>query len=286
MLSYASFVASVEDRSTASTITVDCRCFVGTSFGRKLEEGRGVFILDDTSSEQVEDVVLRYKLPSSLPASCVVGNGNLVWFLGTPSVDIEMNARNVVLRSPFSSVVLTEAELKKPPPPPPPPPPSLTPSSSPFSSETCVRLFIAGDKSHVGKSSVCLGLLSALLTHLPASQIAYIKPATQCEGLQLVTLFCESKGIECVPVGPIVYYPGFTRAHLSGSVSVSSLLSLASSEVSRLSVGRVALVVDGVGHPAVGSITKTSNVGAAVDSFNLNRAFFEKEGVQVLGVRK
>ena len=45
MLSYASFVASVEDRSTASTITVDC--FVGTSFGRKLEEGRGVFILDD-----------------------------------------------------------------------------------------------------------------------------------------------------------------------------------------------------------------------------------------------
>ncbi len=68
-----------------------------------------------------------------------------------------------------------------------------------------------------------------------------------------------------------------------------------------LAACRQALLVDGVGHPGVGSITGASNasvalaagaavvlicpsgVGAAVDSYNLNAAFFEASGVAVLG---
>ena len=54
-----------------------------------------------------------------------------------------------------------------------------------------IRLFIAGDKSQVGKSTVCLGLLGSLLkAGYPASKLAYIKPATQCEEEQLVAKFC------------------------------------------------------------------------------------------------
>ena len=43
-----------------------------------------------------------------------------------------------------------------------------------------IRLFVAADKSGCGKTSVCLGLLGALLrAGVPASELGYIKPATQ-----------------------------------------------------------------------------------------------------------
>ncbi|KAI9913394.1 hypothetical protein PsorP6_005462 [Peronosclerospora sorghi] len=64
----------------------------------------------------------------------------------------------------------------------------------------------------VGKSTVCLGLIGTLLcTGYTASDVAYIKPATQCEKPQLVTKFCRQEGITCVEAGPIVFYRGFTR---------------------------------------------------------------------------
>jgi hypothetical protein len=56
--------------------------------------------------------------------------------------------------------------------------------------ESPVLLFIAGDKSQVGKSSVCLGLLGSLLQlGYKPHELAYIKPATQCESPQLVLTF-------------------------------------------------------------------------------------------------
>ena len=43
------------------------------------------------------------------------------------------------------------------------------------------RIFVAGAASHAGKSTVCLGLLSALAERWGAGSVAYIKPATQDE---------------------------------------------------------------------------------------------------------
>ena len=78
-----------------------------------------------------------------------------------------------------------------------------------------ILLFISGDRSQVGKSSVCLGLLGALLEKGYApGELAYIKPATQCESPQLVTKFCDAKGIAQQGVGPVVFYSGFTREYL------------------------------------------------------------------------
>ena len=176
-----------------------------------------------------------------------------------------------------------------------------------------IRIFVAGDKSQVGKSTVCLGLLGSFLNlGYPASKLAYIKPATQCEEQQLVTTFCEANGIACVPVGPIVYFKGFTRAFLSGNTESSEkLLSNAAAAVDELAKGKDIVIVDGVGYPSVGSICGTSNadvalscgplspigqrlpmpvlligksgVGDAVDSFNLNATFFETKGIPVVG---
>ncbi|GMI63018.1 hypothetical protein ScalyP_jg11233 [Parmales sp. scaly parma] len=175
------------------------------------------------------------------------------------------------------------------------------PSSSP---KSCIRLFVAGDRSQVGKSSVCIGILQYLLNSgfLPID-LAYIKPATQCEEQQPIQLFCEEHSIACVPVGPIVYYKGFTREFLKGSLGSSeALLQTAKQAVDNICANKKICLIDGVGYPAVGSITGTSNadvckicnasvmlvgrsgVGDAVDSFNLNASYFESQGIEVVGV--
>uniref|UniRef100_A0AAV1TD40 Uncharacterized protein n=1 Tax=Peronospora matthiolae TaxID=2874970 RepID=A0AAV1TD40_9STRA len=167
-----------------------------------------------------------------------------------------------------------------------------------------LRLFISGDRAQVGKSTVCLGLLGTLLqSGYAAKDVAYIKPATQCEKPQLVTKFCRQEGITCCEVGPIVFYKGFTREFLEGKTDASSmqLLDKAKQKIREVGRGKQVVVVDGVGYPAVGSICGVSNahvaqtlampvvlvgkrgVGDAVDSFNLNATFFESHGVKVLG---
>lgn len=68
----------------------------------------------------------------------------------------------------------------------------------------------------VGKTSVCLGILGNLVRlGYPCESLAYIKPATQNENTQLIQVYCERMGITCEPIGPIVYYRGFTRAFLA-----------------------------------------------------------------------
>ncbi len=187
-----------------------------------------------------------------------------------------------------------------------------------------IRIFVAGDRSSVGKSSVCLGMLGNLVQTMgyAPSSLAYIKPATQCEAPQLVQAYCDQVGIECVPVGPIVYYKGFTRAFLAGETESSAeLLAKASDAVDRIARGKRIILIDGVGFPAVGSICGTDNaavaracgylssdasngastttrpsrypmavllvggsgVGAAVDAFQLNATYFEMHQVPVIG---
>ena len=181
-------------------------------------------------------------------------------------------------------------------------------------SKNALRIFIAGDRSSVGKSSVCLGILGSLLEigYSPDS-LAYIKPATQSESTQLIQLFCEQRGIHCVPIGPLVYYRGFTRAFLAKETETTAvLLQHCALAVDRIARGKRIVLVDGVGFPAVGSICGTSNatmahacgyptetrwrrkpmgvvlvcgsgVGAAVDAFNLNSTYFEQAHVPVMG---
>lgn len=134
--------------------------------------------------------------------------------------------------------------------------------------EEPIRIFISGDRSQVGKSSVCLGLLGSLLEapfHYLPEEIAYIKPATQCEKTQLVAKFCASKQIESIPIGPIVYYKGYTRSFLNGETefTVDELLDKVGEVVDNLSINKKVVIIDGVGYPAVGSICGSCNATVA-----------------------
>lgn len=165
------------------------------------------------------------------------------------------------------------------------------------------HLFLSGDRSSVGKSSMCLAILVSLLRKgVPPSALAYIKPVTQCEADQPVTVFCNRVGISHRGIGPVVFYKGFTRAYLNGETApAESLLDEAQAAVFEIAQGKLFTLVDGVGYPSVGSICNLSNadvakrlnapvllvgksgVGDAVDSYNLNSAFFALKGVRVLG---
>lgn len=194
--------------------------------------------------------------------------------------------------------------------------PSIPPSID-DSLENTIRIFVAGDRMSVGKTSVCLGILGSLVARgYPCESLAYIKPATQNESPQLVQLYCERMGISCIPIGPVVYYRGFTRAFLAGQTESSpELLKKVEVSVDQVARGKHVVIIDGVGFPAVGSICGTDNasvarssgypllsssesqqripcptvlvggsgVGSAVDSFNLNAAYFERAQVTVLG---
>mmetsp|Transcript_7670 Transcript_7670/g.12716 ORF Transcript_7670/g.12716 Transcript_7670/m.12716 type:complete len:495 (+) Transcript_7670:55-1539(+) len=173
-----------------------------------------------------------------------------------------------------------------------------------------LRIFVAGDRANVGKTSVCLGLLGSLVSTMgyDPSDLAYIKPATQDESKQLLQVYCEKVGIRCIPLGPLVFYKGFTRAFLAGESETSeNMLDKITAAVNELAVGKRVVVIDGVGYPAVGSICGTDNasvakacgyskhqplgalivgpsgVGNAVDSFNLNASYLESRKVPVMG---
>jgi len=174
-----------------------------------------------------------------------------------------------------------------------------------------VRVLVAGDKSHAGKSTVSLGLLAALLdSGFHASELAYIKPATQCVSSTLTARFCQSKGIAYEHIGPVVFYRGMTRAALDERPSGAgaeeatagvTYVTKCAQAVDRISSGKRLTLIDGVGYPSVGSIIGCSSadvavacrapvlivgrpgVGDAVDSFNLCAAFFEAQNIPVLG---
>lgn len=169
--------------------------------------------------------------------------------------------------------------------------------------QTSLKLLIAGDASHAGKSTASLGVLASLL-HLgyKPNDIAYIKPATQCVASTLTARFCADKGIACEHIGPVVFYRGYTRLCLDEPNAPGALVRRCADAVERISAGKLITVIDGVGYPSVGSIVGCSSsdiavacgspvlfvgrpgVGDAIDSFNLCASYFELQRVPVLGV--
>ena len=185
-----------------------------------------------------------------------------------------------------------------------------------------LRILVAGDKSHAGKSTVSLGLLAAFLeSGFQASELAYIKPATQCVSSTLMARFCQSAGIAYEHIGPVVFYRGFTREQLdiisaapaespSGATDESQehqpslppdFAATCARAVDRVSHGKRLTLIDGVGYPSVGSIIGCSSadiaiacrapvlivgrpgVGDAIDAFNLCATYFEAHRIPVIG---
>lgn len=170
------------------------------------------------------------------------------------------------------------------------------------------RIFVAATEQNDGKTTVSLGLFGALRkTH---GRIGFIKPVGQhfveIDG-ELVdedtVLIDNTYGIfaPLPAISPIAVEPEFTRRFIQ-QANTDILVRRIQNSFDRAAWEKDFVIIEGTGHAGVGSVFDLSNarvakllgakaiivtkggIGKPIDEVVLNRALFEKEGVELLGV--
>ncbi len=170
------------------------------------------------------------------------------------------------------------------------------------------RVFIAATRQNEGKTTAALGLIAALQSHFP--RIGYIKPVGQRfveieeQKIDEDTVLMDAVfRLNCplVDMSPIAVEPAFTRKYLE-SANNEALVTRIREAFDRVAWEKDFVLCEGSGHAGVGSVFDLSNaqvaktlgckviivtqggIGRPIDEVCLNRALFEKEGVEVIGV--
>lgn len=171
-------------------------------------------------------------------------------------------------------------------------------------------IFIAATDQHVGKTTLCLGLLSGLKKRLPT--VCFLKPIGQ-ERVQLASgahvdkdavLFKEYFDLSASykEISPVLCPAGFTRDYLDDKVSEQELLAEVHASWNALSSTHQYVVVEGTGHVGVGSLFNLNNarvakelgleivliatggLGSAFDELSLNIELCKSQGANVKGI--
>jgi hypothetical protein len=170
------------------------------------------------------------------------------------------------------------------------------------------RIFIAATRQNDGKTTVSLGLIAALQEHFP--RIGYIKPVGQrfveIEEQKIdedIVLMDAVYRMNCplVDMSPITVEPDFTRKYLEAANN-DALIKKIRKAFDRVAWEKDLVLCEGSGHAGVGSVFDLSNaqvakilgcqviivsqggIGKPIDEVTLNRALFEREGVEIIGV--
>jgi len=170
------------------------------------------------------------------------------------------------------------------------------------------RVFIAATEQNAGKTTTSLGLHSLLHPVFP--RIGFIKPVGQRftdfhgkhideDSVLIHETFGTATPIE--DMSPITVGPEFTRRHLAGHGSETLVQQLLNA-FDRATWEKDFTIIEGTGHAGVGSVFGLSNarvakllkskailvvpagIGRPIDEVCLNRAVFDHEGVEILGV--
>ena len=186
------------------------------------------------------------------------------------------------------------------------PPLPLLPS--PTNRET-KRVFVAATRMNDGKTTTCLGLYAALQSIYP--RVGFIKPVGQrfvnVQGTQvdedsflLDTIYNVRVPIQSM--SPVTIDATFTRRYLKNPGQLLPELKDKICRVfDRVSWEKDFTLIEGTGHAGVGSVFDLSNasvakllkspvilvcpggIGRPVDEIALNKALFDKAGVEVIG---
>lgn len=170
-------------------------------------------------------------------------------------------------------------------------------------------LFIAATGQNIGKTTICLGLLSGLLKKI--GKVGFIKPVGQehvtFEDTRVdkdVVLFKDHFNLEAdiSSMSPVIFDREFTRNYLDEKISLSDLKNKIITSYNTLQQENDFIIVEGTGHVGVGSIAHLNNamvckelgleailiaeggLGSSFDRLTLNKELFEKHGVKVRGV--
>lgn len=172
------------------------------------------------------------------------------------------------------------------------------------------RIFVAATRMNDGKTTTCLGLFAALQSLYP--RVGFIKPVGQrfieVDGHQvdedsflLDTIYNVHVPLESM--SPVTVDGTFTRRFLkSPDLMRASLVDKICRAFDRVSWEKDFTLIEGTGHAGVGAVFDLSNarvakllnakvilvtpggIGRPIDEVALNKALFDKEGVEVIGV--
>ena len=171
------------------------------------------------------------------------------------------------------------------------------------------RIFVAATRMNDGKTTTCLGLTAAL--QAMGLHVGYIKPIAQrvvMSGEDQVdedTLLIDGLVDLNVPIAamsPVAIGPDFTKQYLENPEEIGpQLKDRICRAFDRTAYGKDIVVVEGSGHAGVGSVFGASNadnarvlgskaiivaaggIGKPIDEIALNKALFDKAGVEVVG---
>lgn len=170
------------------------------------------------------------------------------------------------------------------------------------------RLFVAATRQNDGKTTTALGLFAALKKRL--GRIGYIKPVGQrfveVDGRHIDedTLLIDDTFHVQVPLeamSPIAIEPDFTRRYIEHANNEFLVKRLRHS-FDRAAWEKDFVIIEGSGHAGVGSVFDLSNarvakhlgskvvvvtcggIGKPIDEVALNKALFDQEGVEIVGV--
>ncbi|HEY5893034.1 MAG TPA: AAA family ATPase [Chthoniobacterales bacterium] len=170
------------------------------------------------------------------------------------------------------------------------------------------RIFVAATQQDDGKTTTSLGLFAALGKRL--GRIGYIKPVGQrfidVEGKLIdedTVLIDETYRVHTPleAMSPIAVEPDFTRRYIEKGGS-EALITRIRNSFDRAAWEKEFAIIEGTGHAGVGSVFDLSNarvasllqskvlivtkagIGKPIDEIALNKALFDKEGVEVVGV--
>ena len=173
---------------------------------------------------------------------------------------------------------------------------------------TTPRVFIAATQQNDGKTTTSLGLFSALGRKF--GRIGFIKPVGQrfveIEGQQIdedSVLINQTFGVQTPleAMSPIAVEPDFTRRYIEDSNN-EQLVRRIQNSFDRAAWEKDFVIIEGTGHAGVGSVFDLSNarvahllgakvilitrggIGRPIDEVALNKALFDQEGVEVIGV--
>jgi BioD-like phosphotransacetylase family protein len=170
------------------------------------------------------------------------------------------------------------------------------------------RLFVAATQQNDGKTTTSLGLFAALKKRL--GRIGFIKPVGQRfvevdgqrideDSVLIDQTFSVHTPLEAM--SPIAVEPDFTRRYIENQNN-EFLVRRIQHSFDRAAWEKEFVIVEGTGHAGVGSVFDLSNarvahllgskviliaqggIGKPIDEVALNKALFDKEGVELVGV--
>ncbi|MDR2844793.1 MAG: AAA family ATPase [Puniceicoccales bacterium] len=172
------------------------------------------------------------------------------------------------------------------------------------------RIFVAATRMNDGKTTTCLGLFGAL--RAMGHKVGYIKPIAQRiievdgfsvdEDTQLINTIYDVN-IPINAMSPVAIDPTFTRRYLDNPDALRpQVVDSICRAFDRAAYEKDIIIIEGSGHAGVGAVFDCSNatnarllgakclivagggIGKPVDEIAINKALFDKMGVECIGV--